>query len=48
MGQVASQTKSSSEFYNRSMQSGLEYNFMKMYSTHNEEIYLFLKDLLEP
>ena len=48
MGQVANQTKSGSEYYNRSMKPWLEYNFMKMYSTHNEEKNLFLKDLLEP
>ena len=37
-----------SKFYKISMKSWLEKNDIEMYSTHNEENLLLLKDLLEP
>ena len=37
-----------SEFYKISMKSWLEKNDIEMYSIHNEENLLLLKDLLEP
>ena len=37
-----------SKQYNRSMKSWLEKKNIKMYSTHNEEKSVVLKDLLEP
>ena len=38
----------SSEFYKNSSKKWLQDNEIKMYSTHNRENLLFLKDLLEP
>ena len=37
-----------SKFYNRTMKSWLQDNGIDMYSTHNEESLLLLKDSLEP
>ena len=37
-----------SEFYNKSMKSRLQDNDVEMYSMHNEDNLLFLKDLREP
>ena len=37
-----------SEFYNRSIKSWLEKNDIEMYSTHNKEKSVLVKDLLEP
>ena len=37
-----------SEFYNKSMKSRLQDNDVEMYSMHNEDNLLFVKDLREP
>ena len=41
-------TDKGNEFYNRSMKSWLEKHGIKIYSTHNEENPLLLKDSFEP
>ena len=40
------QVDKGSEFYNRSMKSWLQKNIIEMYSTHNNENVLLLKDSL--
>ena len=42
------QVDKGSEFYNRSMKSWIQKNDIEMYSTHNKENMLLLKDSLEP
>ena len=42
------QVDKGSKFYYRSMKSWFQDNDVEMYSRHNEESLLLLKDLLEP